>query len=189
MPNMSSEDVIVVEGFKRRFAVKKPRKAKSTKPKKKKVTKTDFLRSWGIYPGTWVRYSGLKGVYWFWFSRTIRERDYEKFGGICMTCNKYVEKGQDQAGHLFAASKCGFGLLFHPKNVHLQHASCNNPRITPSAGVFNSLNIAKRYGEGTIEALAKIQGTKFKEWSKAEYEERIKKLPAYKKHLNEKEED
>ena len=143
---------------------------------KKKRTKADFLRSWGIFPGTWMRYSGIKGVYWFWFSRTIRERDYKAHQGLCMTCNTYVEKGDDQAGHLFPAKGCGFTLLFHPLNVHLQHSKCNNPRFTPSAGIFNALNINKRYGPGTVEKLAELKGIKAKEWSKARYEEEIRKL-------------
>ena len=100
-----------------------------------------------------------------------------------MTCGLYVEKGSDQAGHLFAARNCGFGLLFHPMNVHLQHSKCNNPRFTPSAGVFNALNIEKRYGAGTIAQLATLKETKQKEWNKAKYEEEIKKLPAYQQSL------
>ena len=126
-----------------------------------------------------MRYSGIKGVYWFWFSRTVRARDYKEHQGLCMTCNQYVEKGDDQAGHLFSAKGCGFTLLFHPMNVHLQHSKCNNPRFTPSAGIFNALNINKRYGPGTVEGLAELKGIKAKEWSKVRYEEEIKKLGAY----------
>jgi len=96
-----------------------------------------------------------------------------------MTCNQYVEKGDDQAGHLFAAKGCGFTLLFHPMNVHLQHSKCNNPRFTPSAGVFNAVNIEKRYGAGTVEKLAALKEEKSKEWNKATYEEEIRKLKAY----------
>lgn len=171
------------KGIKRRFAREIPRKAIRTTHKRKKPSKADFLRSWGIFPGTWMRYTGIKGVYWFWFSRTIRERDYEKYGGLCMTCLMPVERGDDQAGHLLAASKCGFALLFHPLNVHLQHARCNNPRFTPHAGVLNVLNISKRYGNDTVAQLLTLKETKSKEWSKQKYEEEIKKLPAYQNYL------
>ena len=154
------------------------------KPKKRKrATKADFLRSWGIFPGTWMRYSGIRGIYWFWFSRTVRERDYKEHEGLCITCGKYVEKGSDQACHIFAASGCGFALLFHPLNVHLGHSKCNNPRFTPSAGVFNALNIEKRYGNGTIARLATLKENKTKEWNRQEYEERIRQLPAYQASL------
>ena len=96
-----------------------------------------------------------------------------------MTCNKFVKKGDDQAGHLFAAKGCGFTLLFHPLNVHLQHSKCNNPRFTPSAGIFNALNINKRYGPGTVEKLAELKGIKEKEWNTVKYEQEIAKLHAY----------
>ena len=145
----------------------------------RRPSKADFLRSWGIYPGTWMRYSGIKGVYWFWFSRTVRERDYKEHGGICITCGKYVETETSNACHIFAARNCGFALLFHPLNVHLGHSRCNNPRFTPSAGVFNALNMEKRYGNGTIARLARKKNNKMKEWTKVQYEERIRQLPAY----------
>lgn len=147
--------------------------------KKKKQTKADFLRSWGIFPGTWMRYTGIKGVFWFWFSREIRDRDYKKYDGMCITCDTYVEKGSDQACHIFAASKCGFDLLFNPLNVHLGHSKCNNPRFTPSAGVYNGINLEKRYGNGIVEILAETKHTHTKEWKKIEYEQRIRELPSY----------
>ena len=112
-----------------------PRKPRKISRKKRKVSKISLWRAWNVPDWAYHRYEGLKGVYWYWFSRTVRDRDYEKYGGICMTCDGYVEEGSDQAGHLFAARNCGFALLFHPLNVHLQHSKCNNPRFTPSAGV------------------------------------------------------
>jgi len=169
-------------GSKRLVGARKPLK-RGIAPKKRKQTKIGLWREWNVPDWAYHRYEGLKGVYWFWFSRTIRERDYERYSGLCMTCGRYVEKGSDQAGHLFAARNCGFGLLFHPKNVHLQHSKCNNPRFTPDAAAFNALAINKRYGEGTVETLAKIKGEKTKEWNKAEYESRIKQLPAYQSSL------
>lgn len=169
-------------GLKRTSYLRRGKSALKRKIKPRK-TNADFLRSWGIFPGTYIRYKGLKGVYWFWFSRTVRERDYKEHKGLCMTCLQYVEKGQDQGGHLFPASKCGFALLFHPKNVHLQHSHCNNPRITPQAGVLNAIHIDQRYGAGTVEMLAKLKGLVIKEWGAAEYRKRICELPAYKASL------
>lgn len=155
----------------------------SRKSVKKKQTKADFLRSWGLPPTQWLRYTGIKGVYWCYFSRFVRERDYLLYGGLCMTCGEYVEKGSDQAGHLFPAKNCGFALLFHPLNVHLQHSKCNNPHFTPNAGVYNAYNIDKRYPKILDELLAiKAQGIN-KEWKRSEYEEKIKALPTYQQTL------
>lgn len=155
-------------------------KVKRKHLKRRKTTKADFYRSWGMNPYTYIRYSGLKGVYWHYFSKMIRERDYRQEGGLCMTCEKYVEKGQDQCGHFFPAANCGFLLLFEPLNNHLQHASCNNPRFTPQAGIYNSRTLTKRYGPDIIDILETIKKTpNQKEWNKAEYERRIKELPTY----------
>lgn len=167
------------KGVKRLKFAKITQKAIKPRVKRKKVSKAAFYRSWGIFPGTWIRYSGIKGVYWYYFSKTIRNRDYKEHGGLCMTCLKPVERGQDQAGHLFAAKNCGFALLFHPLNVHLQHSKCNNPRFTPSAGIYNTLHIAHRYGNKAIAQLLNLKETKTKEWSKTEYETKIKELEAY----------
>jgi len=163
--------------------VKSKHKKRGIAPKKKKQTKIGLWREWNVPDWAYHRYEGMRGVYWFWFSRTIRERDYERWSGKCMTCGKYVEKGSDQAGHLFAARNCGFRLLFEPMNVHLQHSKCNNPRFTPSAGVFNALNIEKRYGEGTIARLAQKKEERTKEWTKEQYTKEIQKLPAYQASL------
>lgn len=151
-------------------------KRRATKPRK---TKIGLWREWDVPDGAYHRYEGIKGVYWYWFSRTIRDRDYKLHGGLCMTCGEYVERGQDQCGHVFAAKDCGFALLFHLLNNHLQHAKCNNPRFTPSAGVLNGLTVDRRYGAGTIAILSVIKKQQTKEWSKQEYEDQIRKLKAY----------
>jgi hypothetical protein len=155
-------------------------KRRATKPKK---TKISLFREWNVPDGAYRRYSGIKGCYWYWFSRTIRDRDYEMFKGKCMTCGEYVEREVSQCGHVFAAKDCGFTLLFHPLNNHLQHAKCNNPRFTPSAGIYNALTVNKRYGDTTIDDLIELKKAKGKEWSKQEYEDQIRKLPAYRKSL------
>src|SRR3990172_7506544 len=51
-------------------------------PKKRKQTKIGLWREWNVPDWAYHRYEGLKGIYWFWFSRTIRERDYERYSGI-----------------------------------------------------------------------------------------------------------
>lgn len=158
--------------MKRSYLKPKPMSKRPTRLKvkrKPKKTKIALFREYGVPDRAYRRYSGIKGVYWYYFSRMIRERDYKLYNGLCMTCLKYVERGSDQCGHLFPARDCGFTLLFHPLNNHLQHSKCNNPRFTPSAGIHNAINIEKRYGTGTIEKLAQLKLIKGKEWTKETY--------------------
>lgn len=173
---------IVETTYKRKLYPRKPRKTayKARRQKKPRKTKISLFREWGVPDRAYKRYSGLKGVYWYWFSKEIRERDYREYGGLCMTCNTYVERSQDQCGHVFAAKDCGFALLFHPLNNHLQHAKCNNPRFTPSAGIYNALTVDKRYGAGTIEMLRNLKESGInKEWPKGEYPSKIAALRSY----------
>jgi len=158
--------------FKRDLSVEKRKSRKRVKRGKK----TALWASYGLTVPKYIRYSGRKGIYWYLFSKMIRKRDYQEHEGLCMTCQKYVEKGSDQCGHLFPARDCGFNLLFHPQNNHLQHSKCNNPRFTPSAGIHNAINIEKRYGIGTIDKLAAIKLIKGKEWSQDQYDIYIKEL-------------
>jgi hypothetical protein len=145
-----------------------------------KVKRGKIKALWSVYGlkvPLYRRYSGRKGIYWYLFSKSIRERDYNSFGGLCMTCEKYVQKGQDQCGHFFPAANCGFDLLFNRRNNHLQHASCNNPRFSPHAGIYNTRTLTKRYGAGTVDELEQIKSRpNQKEWSQKEYDTRIKIL-------------
>ena len=168
-----------IEPYPRR---KKLTVGKSSRKKRKRVSVAEFKRSWGISPKGWMRYSGIKGIYWHYFSRSVRMRDYEEHDGLCMTCMLYVDPHDAQGGHLLPARNCGFALLFHPKNVHLQHSKCNNPRFTPDAGLRNGINIERRY-PGLLTELFKLKEEKQKEWSKDEYQEKIKQLPAYQQRV------
>lgn len=151
-------------------------KRKGRKGRVKKRTEADLKREWGMHPKAWMRYSGLKGIYWHFFSKSIKERDYKEHGGRCITCLMPVDREDAQTCHTFAARNCGFTLLFHPLNNHLGHSKCNNPRFNPGAGVLDGLHVEQRYGAGTIEKLAALKGNKGKEWSKEEYITRLKEL-------------
>lgn len=152
------------------------KRRRTKRVKARKLTKVGLKRVWGVPDNAYTRFSGLKGIYYYYFSRWIKQRDYAQFGGKCITCLQYVEPEQAQCGHIFAAKDCGFALLFHPLNNSLQHSKCNNPIFTPSASIMNCLNIEKRYGAGTIQRLADLKGIGSKEWSKSEYEIKIKEI-------------
>ena len=147
--------------------------------KPKKQTKADFCRQWGVPSPTHLRYSGLKGVYWYWLSRQIRKEEWQKYG-VCLTCQEKIPKWEEaDCGHILAASKCGFGLLFARRNLTIQHKKCNNPLFTPDAGVRNGINLDKRYGAGFSEKLLSERGKITKEWDKATYEQKIQELPSF----------
>lgn len=100
------------------------------------------------------RYGGMKGVLWTIFSRYVRKRDFIKYHGKCVSCRAYLQDWKDgDAGHYIAAGRCGLGLLFDEKNVHLQCKQCNCPDFTPDASIPFGYEIDKRLGEGTKDEL------------------------------------
>lgn len=116
------------------------------------MTKADFNRSWGIDPKRALRYNGVKGVYWHYFSIHVRKRDFMQYGR-CISCNKKVEDWKlCDAGHFVAASRSR-KLQFHPQNVNLQCKFCNGPYNSKASGAGYAVNLDKRYGAGTAAKL------------------------------------
>jgi len=146
----------------------------------KRITKRkpSIWAQYGLTKPKYVRYSGRKGVYWWLFSRKIRQRDYQLYGGLCVDlCGNRASSWQElQAGHFVPAGQCGFGLLFDEQNVNGQLPACNNPRISPMAPIGYSRGLDMRYGEGTADKLMARRHTISKEWSQAEYDRRIRSL-------------
>ena len=164
------------KGFKTR---QKPLRRKSIKkPLKKKATKADLWHQYGLEKPSYVRYSGRKGVYWWLFSRQVRQRDFDQFGGVCVDqCGKKALSWYEfDAGHYVAASKGGFGLLFDPMNVHGQLKACNNPTFSPHSSIGFGHGIDLRYGEGTAKKLWERRTQTTKEWSQREYDTKIRAM-------------
>lgn len=122
----------------------------------KKLTVVAWLRAYGMPPDAvsrgkhGLRYAHPleKGVYWYYFSLKRRLEDYIKYG-TCITCGKKVNSWRKaDAGHGIAGSAC-ITLQFHPKNVHLQHKSCNIPHWNPDGAYGYAVNVDQRYGIGT----------------------------------------
>lgn len=158
---------------------------------KKKPSNADFIRSWGITTPSlikaglsWLRYKNPpeKGLYWYFFSQFIRQRDVEKYG-TCISCSCPISIETAQAGHFMPAASCGRDLLFDPMNVHAECPQCNAWDETHLLGYAENLD--KRYGEGTALALRKRRQkykdskTPLKDFTAKEYEELIKKLPSF----------
>lgn len=157
-----------------------------------KISKADFLRSWGITDPvkikagyTWLRYKNPveKGIFWYYFSLFVRERDVGEWGK-CISCDKFITMETSQAGHFMPADDCGRDLLFDPRNVN---AECNHCNAFDGAHLLGyAENLDKRYGPGTAQELRDRRKAylaseyPIRDWTRLEYSEKIKSLPSYK---------
>lgn len=155
-----------------------------------KQSKADFLRSWDITDPnkikasfSWLRYKSPpeKGIYWYYFSLMVRQRDVEEYG-TCISCGRPITLENSNAGHFMPAADCGRDLLFDPINVNGECAHCNAWDSTHLLGYAENLD--KRYGPGTALGLrarrqAYKDGPSVKDWTGKEYAEKIKSLPSY----------
>lgn len=126
-----------------------------------------------------------KGVYWYYFSLYVRQRDIEQWG-TCISCGQAITMDNCDAGHFMPASDCGRDLLFDPRNVNAECQRCNAFDSTHLLGYAEGLD--ERYGEGTavelraLRTLYKNQGKNgvvIKDWKASEYAEKIRALPTY----------
>ena len=155
---------------------------------RKKETKADKLRKWGLpYPNfNWssLRYKNPyeKGVFWYYTSLYVRTRDVEKYG-VCISCGKPITVDTCDAGHFIAASGCGRDLLFHHLNINAECGRCN--AFDENHLIGYEVNLDKRHGPGTAQILKdmfleyKNAGTPIKDWKVSEYTAKIKELESY----------
>ena len=154
---------------------------------KKKQTKADFLRSWEIksppYQYHQLRYKNPpeKGVYWYYFSLEVRQRDVDKFG-VCISCGKPITVDTCDAGHFVSAQGCGRDLLFDPMNVHAECGGCNGFDANHLIGYERGLEA--RYEAPTVVSLKDRywkykNGDIQKDWKASEYAEKIQALNSY----------
>jgi len=153
---------------------------RKTVPNPKK-TKIGLWREWLVPDGAYHRYEGLRGVYWYWLSREIRQNEWEKWDGRCLTCLEPLEDWrQGQCGHIVASAGCGEYLRFNPINLTLQHDACNNPRFTPNASALNAVHYDQRYGDGAWEKLYAMRKLEAKHPTQAQYRTLISNLNSFK---------
>lgn len=157
---------------------------KTPTKKKKKRTKISIWREWLVPDGAYHRYEGLRGIYWYWLSRDVRKKEWEKYNGLCLTCLEQVDDWRNgQCGHVIASHGCGEFLRFNRINLSLQHDYCNNPRITPNASALNAIHYDQRYGQGSWQRLWDMRKTESKTPTQEQYRELISKLDSYKEAL------
>lgn len=165
----------------------KPRKRLKAKRKRIKRglhrfkrTEADLKREWLVPTNAWMRYKGLRGIYWYWLSIDVRKMEWVQWGGRCLTCLEFIPTWQEgQCGHIVSSSYCGEYLRLNRINLTIQHAACNNPKFSPHAGVANAVNIDKRHGAGYMEMLLSLRKTECKEPGQEEYRVLIRAVPSY----------
>lgn len=151
---------------------------------KRKKTEADLKREWNVPVKANLRYKGLRGIYWYWLSRDVRESEWKKYGH-CITCLKPIADWRlADCGHILPAANCGEFLIFHRENLTIQCKACNNPRFTPDAGIRNAINLEKRHGAGFIECLYEAKKVSVKAPTQQEYKDKIMALPNYIKSLS-----
>lgn len=177
---------LTIEPYPKRRAKASKRLLETSNTKTRPLSKSAKLKAlkeqWSI-PTTnnfKLRYTGLRGVYWYWLSRDVRKSEWEKYNGECLTCLERIEKWEEaDCGHIVASRWCGEFLRFNRMNLTIQHKKCNNPRFCPQAGVMNAINIDKRHGTGYMDRLVSLRKTEAKEPSQDQYRELIRALPSY----------
>lgn len=154
---------------------------------KKKLSKADLMRSFGIpeervkMGASWLRYKNPaeKGLYWYWFSIYIRQRDIKKYG-TCIACDKPITMENSNAGHFMPAEDCGRDLLFDELNVNAECQKCNAWDSTHLLGYAENLD--RRYGNGTAMKLRSRRATykasrvPVKDWNRTEYSRKIEAI-------------
>lgn len=165
-----------IETYKPRKCAKKARSAK--KPRK---TEIGLWREWSVPDGALRRYKGLRGIYWYWLSRDIRQKEWVKWDKRCLTCLEEIDQWElGQCGHVIAANGCGEFLRFNRMNLTIQHPGCNNPRFTPMAAALNAIHYDDRYGQGAYQNLYDLRKMVAKQPSQEEYKALIRGLDSYK---------
>jgi hypothetical protein len=144
------------------------------------MTKADILRSYGLKPNHTLRWKNPieKGIYWYFFSLFIRERDVSKYG-TCISCDRPITVETSDCGHFIPAKKCGRDLLFDERNNNAECSQCNAWNELHLFGYAKNLD--KRYGPGTAESLLQRyeqykNGPVLKDWKGSVYAEKIKML-------------
>ena len=156
---------------------------KPKRPKKKKRTYADLKREWLVPAQGYTRFTGIRGIYWYWLSRDVRQKEWEKYHH-CLTCLVEMDSWKEGVcGHVIASQNCGEYLRLNRINLTIQHRSCNSDRITPQASALNALHYDQRHGKGAWDKLYSLRKTEAKCPTTNEYKELIRGLDSYKEAL------
>jgi hypothetical protein len=150
---------IKTKAAKRKAGTTAYKKAAKSKPKKTK-RKVKYPSFAGVKNS--MRWTGYKGALWKIFSMYCRKRDFIKYGGKCVSCDRVIENWRyGDGGHYLSVSRGNELTCFDEQNVNLQCKKCNNPTMTPDSAIPYRRELMKRYGKtcpNRIENLANKYG-------------------------------
>jgi hypothetical protein len=93
--------------------------------------------------------------YWKVISDFVRQRDFNKYKGRCVSCGKRLEQWQDgQGAHYRRYATCNSYFKFHPDNVALSCAYCNQNEDGVIGHAFAE-ELKRRYGEKHLDWIEK----------------------------------
>lgn len=148
-------DRVRKENARRAKLLKKTREIKQIckNPWGKKDKGREFNRYWGIPEKYELRWRGLRGVAWYYFSRAIKQEEFKKHNGKCVSCPAILARWEDgQAAHYISVSR-SLGMALLRKNIALSCPRCNNPTWSPDASIPFGIELDRRYGDGTAKVL------------------------------------
>ena len=81
------------------------------------------------------------------------------YKGECITCGKYVEAGDFQAGHFEPSGSCGVLLRYHPHNIHGQGGFCCNINRNGQQKMANEYTMwmINKYGHQRVVELRELK--------------------------------
>jgi hypothetical protein len=136
-----------------------PRK-RSTKPMKRTAFKTRRKKISMEVPEWFKKLpagahgsSVIQKKAWTFISRMVRQRDFETWGGKCVSCSRILQSWKDmQCGHYIAWANCNGVFKYHTENLAGQCSHCN----TTSDGVIGlefSEELKRRHGPHILAEL------------------------------------
>jgi len=115
--------------------------------------------------------------YWKVISNFVRQRDFNKYNGRCVSCKVKLERWQDgQAAHFRAWGACNSYFKFHPDNCALSCSFCNHIDDGVIGHNFG-VELKRRYGDKHLNWIEK-ENNKYRgiKLENQEIVERVEKL-------------
>lgn len=140
-----------------------PLKRSKSPAKASKGTKATKVPNKGYKPPSWFMSIPLgshgnnptQKRYWKVISNFVRQRDFNKYNGRCVSCKVKLERWQDgDAAHFKKYSVCNSYFKFHPDNIALSCKMCNQ-REDGVVGYNFGKELERRYGDKHIAWIEK----------------------------------
>lgn len=156
------------------------RSKKNAKKKPKRIKKEPYkVPKWfsSLKPGSHGNTPSQKKA-WKVVSDYVRERDFKKYGGKCISCDRILERWEDgQAAHYFPWSVLNGLAKYDVNNIALSCAICNYGSGANIGYAFGN-ELKRRYGDGILSEIASLnksyRGKKMEEWDLVDFIARLR---------------